>query len=188
MLSRIVVCCPNMLKKLIKSLTHLPETRCYWLVYCAIGVVLLVTALVFQHILEELPCVVCIQIRLWITLLILLAVAGMLVRVNRWVNVVNVSVLLVALGMVERSYLLLGTERGFVFADCGFDLGLPAWFAIEENLPWLYRVETSCGYTPELLFGITMAEALMILSVVFLIISFSVTILGFWQMFKTDKS
>ncbi len=188
MLSRIVLCCRNMLKKLIKCLTYLPETRCYWLVYCAMGVALLAIALIFQHVLEELPCVVCIQIRLWITLLILLAIAGIFVRANRWVNVVNVSVLLVAIGMVERSYLLLGTERGFVFAACGFDLGLPAWFAIEENLPWLFRVETSCGYTPELLFGVTMAEALMTLSVVFLIISFSVTILGFWQILKSGKT
>jgi len=188
MLSRIVVCCCNMLKKLIESLTHFPEKRGYWLFYCAIGVVLLATALIFQHVLEELPCLVCIQIRLWITLLILLSIAGMLVRESRWVNAVNVSVLLVAVGMVERSYLLLGTERGFVFADCGFDLGLPAWLAIEENLPWLYRVETSCGYTPELLFGITMAEALMALSVVFLIVSFCVTILAFWQMFKSNKT
>ena len=177
-----------MLKKLIESLTYLPDKRSYWLLYCAIGIVLLATALIFQHIFEELPCLVCIQIRLWISLLILLAMVGFLLRANRWINAVNVSVLLVALGLVERSYLLLGTERGFVFADCGFDLGLPVWFAIEENLPWLYRVETSCGYTPELLFGITMAEALMTLSVVFLIISLSVTILGFWQMFKSDKS
>ena len=119
---------------------------------------------------------------------LLLAMVGFLLRANRWINAVNVSVLLVALGLVERSYLLLGTERGFIFADCGFDLGLPAWFAFEENLPWLYRVETACGYTPELLFVITMAEALMTLSVIFLIISLSVAILGFWQMFKSDKS
>ena len=177
-----------MLKKLIDTLTHFPEKRHYWLFYCAMGVVLLVTALFFQYFLEELPCVVCIQVRLWISLLILLAIAGFLLRSNRWVNAVNLSVFLVAIGMVERSYLLLGTERGFIFADCGFNLGLPAWFAIDEYLPWLYRVETSCGYTPELLFGITMAEALMVLSVIFLIVSFIVAILGFWQMFQSGKT
>jgi len=188
MLSRIVLCSCNMLKKLIESLTHFPEKRSYWLIYCAIGVVLLATALVFQHVFETLPCVMCIQVRLWISLLILLAVAGVFVRNNHWVNAVHVSMLLVALGLVERSYMLLGTERGFVFADCGFDLGLPAWLPVEETLPWLYGVETSCGYTPELLFGITMAEALMALSVIFLLISFSVTILAFGKILKSDKS
>jgi len=70
--------------------------------------------------------------------------------------------------------MLLGTERGFVFADCGFSAGMPAWFAIEEWLPWIYAVETSCGYTPEIIFGVTMAEALMLMSVLLLIVSFCV--------------
>lgn len=84
--------------------------------------------------------------------------------------------MLVATGLTERSYQLLGTERGFVFGDCGFNAGLPAWFAIEDWLPWMYRVETSCGYTPEILFGVTMAEVLMLISVSFLIISCSMAI------------
>jgi len=183
MLSRVVVCFWRMFKNLIKYLTYLPQKGRYWLSYCGIGLVLLLTALYFQHILEELPCVVCIQIRLWITLLILLALTGWLVRANQWVNVVNLAVFLTAVGLVERSYLLLGTERGFIFADCGFDLGLPSWFAIEEGMPWLYRVETSCGYTPELIFGITMAESLMVFSTLFLVISFSAALLGIKRMF-----
>jgi disulfide bond formation protein DsbB len=121
-----------------------------------------------------------------ISLLVLLALTGWLARANQWVNAVNLAVFLTAVGLVERSYLLLGTERGFIFADCGFDLGLPTWFAIEETLPWLYRVETSCGYTPELLFGITMAESLMALSILFLVISFAVVFIGFKRMLTQD--
>jgi disulfide bond formation protein DsbB len=171
-----------MFKNLIEYFTYLPQKGRYWLLYCGIGLALLVTALYFQHVLEELPCVVCIQIRLWITLLILLALAGWFVRASQWVNVINLAIFLTAVGLVERSYLLLGTERGFIFSDCGFDLGLPAWFAVEENLPWLYLVETSCGYTPELFFGITMAESLMAMSVLFLVISFCVVLLSFKRM------
>jgi len=89
-------------------------------------------------------------------------------------SVAHLSLVFIAVGLTERSYQLLGTERGFVFGDCGFDLGLPAWFAVEEWIPWLYRVETSCGYTPEIILGITIAEALMVMSVLFLLVSFSV--------------
>ena len=78
--------------------------------------------------------------------------------------------------MVERSYQLLGTERGFVFGDCGFELGLPSWLAIDVWIPSIYRIETSCGYTPELIFGITMAEFLMVFSVGFLLLSFCVSL------------
>ena len=87
-----------------------------------------------------------------------------------------VQVVILAISLTERSYQLLGTERGFVFGDCGFDLGLPVWFAIEDWLPWLYRVETACGYTPEIAFGITMAEALIVISVAFLLLGISVFI------------
>lgn len=88
--------------------------------------------------------------------------------------VTNSMTLLVAIGLTERSYMLLGTERGFVFGDCGFTLGLPAWLAVEQWLPWLYRVESSCGYTPELVLGITMAEALMAMSAGLLLVTLGI--------------
>lgn len=134
-------------------------------------------ALFYQYGLEELPCVICIQIRLWVSLLVILSIPGLLFRKTRISNfILHISTVLVATGLTERSYQLLGTERGFVFGDCGFNAGLPAWFAIEDWLPWMYRVETSCGYTPEILFGVTMAEVLMLISVSFLIISCSMAI------------
>ncbi len=165
--------------KIIDYLRRISQNSWYWRSYIAGGIALLITALVFQHLLEELPCVVCIQIRLLITLLILVAIIGLLsCNASRSIGAISIfshlSMVVIAAMLTERSYLLLGTERGFVFADCGFDLGLPTWFAIEEWLPWLYRIETSCGYTPELIFSITMAEALMAMSVFLLLTSSAV--------------
>ena len=120
----------------------------------------------------------CIQIRLWFSLLIIVSFIGLLARRIRAINtLVQVSIVLIAVGLVERSYKLLGTERGFWDGHCGFDLGLPAWFAIDKWLPWLFRVETTCSYTPEILFGITMAETLMVMSVVLLLVSLCVLLL-----------
>lgn len=161
-----------LMSAIIKYLNNAARSSCYWLIYLLIGLTLLLAALYYQHFLNELPCVVCIQIRLWISLLIIVSIAGLLLRHFRAGNIsANLLVFLIAVGLVERSYLLLGTERGFIFADCGFNLGLPAWLAIEEWLPWLYRVEASCGYTPEIVFGITMAEALMVMSVLLFVVS-----------------
>ena len=147
----------------------------YWLAFIIGGIFLLSTALYFQYFREELPCTMCIQVRLWISLLVIVSFIGLLLRNNKVVNALaQLSSILIAIALVERSYMILGTERGFVFSNCGVNLGLPTWFAIEEWLPWLYRVETSCGYTPEIIFGITMAEMLIVLSVTLLIVSLCV--------------
>jgi len=169
-----------MFTTIFEQLKKISQSQGYWLFYIVGGLSLMAGALYFQYALEELPCLMCIQVRLLISSLILVSCAGLLLRGNRvMISVAHLSVAFIAASLTERSYQLLGTERGFVFSDCGFDLGLPAWFAIEEWLPWLYRVETSCGYTPEIIFGITMAEALMVMSVGLLLLSFSVFIASF---------
>ncbi len=163
--------------KLLDFLKQTCRNPWYWSLLIAGSLLLLATALFYQYGFDELPCLVCIQVRLLVSLLVIVSIVGLLSRHIKAMNLVlHLSVVLIWAAMAERSYLLLGTERGFIFADCGFDLGLPSWFAIEQWLPWLYRVETTCGYTPEIIFGITMAEALIVLSGLLLIISLSVFI------------
>ena len=104
--------------------------------------------------------------------LILLALLGLVLRRVGFISrLVHVLMVVVAAGLLERSYQLLGTERGFAVGDCGFDLGLPAWFSPDRWFPAMFEVQTSCGYTPELLFGVTMAEALIVLSALFVLLS-----------------
>jgi disulfide bond formation protein DsbB len=165
--------------KILQCLSQLSHNKYYWLSYIAGSVGLLMLALYFQYVNHELPCLMCIQVRLWLSLFILVAVFGLLVRDKRMLShLSNLLVVAVAVGLLERSYMLLGTERGFVFSDCGFDLGLPAWLPLESWLPWFYGVKTSCGYTPEIFFNITMAEALMAMSVSLLLFSVSIFLLG----------
>lgn len=166
-----------MFAKITKHLNNTAHSRWYWLSLIVIGTSLLIAALIFQYVLDEMPCVVCIHVRLWISLLMLIALFGLFTCHSRWLNIfANLAVVGTAVALIERSYLLLGTERGFIFGDCGFSLGLPGWFAIDDWLPWIYRIETSCGYTPELIFGITMAESLMVLSVCLLLLSVSTSL------------
>jgi len=161
----------------LKRLEDLHKARWYWFLYITASLCLLAIALYFQYIREQPPCLMCIQARLLFTLLIIIAVTGLLTRNHPVVNALaNVSTVLVALSLTERAYQLLGTERGFVFSDCGFDLGLPSWLAVDVWLPWLYRVETTCGYTPEIVFGITIAEALMVFSILLLLLTSCVTL------------
>ena len=169
-----------MLNTIIHRFTNIAHSSWFWILTIIAGLALLVVALFYQYIFDEWPCVLCIQIRLLISLLVVISIIAVFIHRYRIPNfIAHLCVFATAIALTERSYQLLGTERGFLFGDCGFTSGLPAWFAIEEWLPWLYRIETSCGYTPEIVFGITMAETLMVLSVFLLVFSFFVTLASF---------
>lgn len=158
------------------TLQMIAHSRWYWGALTLLGLSFIAVALYYQYALEELPCVLCIQVRIWILGLTLVAFNAFILN-NRWINrIAHLGTVLIAGALAERSYLLLGTERGFVFRDCGFDLGLPNWLALDTWFPELFRVEASCGYTPELVFGITMAEALIVFSAVMLLIGLALTI------------
>jgi len=173
---------------IVKFLYNLVNSSKYWLACIFAGISALLIALLYQYAFDEWPCVLCIHIRLWITLLIIVSIAALLLHNFKTLNLFShFSLMLIAIGLTERSYMLLGTERGFVFGDCGFDVGLPAWLAIEAWIPWVYKVESSCGYTPELVFGITMAEALMVMSVGLLVLSTAVLIVGLISMKKSQQ-
>ena len=145
---------------------HFLKAKPFWFLMIFLGFFLEGTALYYQYVLQEWPCVLCIHFRLLVALLIILSFIGLVFRTNKaalWT--VSILLLLVFIAMIDRSYQLLGTERGFFIGSCTMDLGFPAWLAIDKWIPWLFGVKTTCGYTPVIAFGITMAEALMVLSV-----------------------
>jgi disulfide bond formation protein DsbB len=129
------------------------------------GLSLETTALYYQYLLDEWPCVLCIHIRIWILAFIILAVLALLVESNRWLtpvfHLINTAIMV---GFVERSWQTLAIERGWVFGDCDMDSGLPPWFALDQWFPSIFEVQTACGYTPLVVFNITMAELLLVFS------------------------
>ena len=164
---------------MLYKLQTIAHSRWYWLALVALGFSFITVALYYQYVLEELPCVLCIQVRILVLCLTFVAFNAFVLN-NKWSSLIaHILTVLITAAMLERSYQLLGTERGFVFGDCGFDLGLPSWLALDTWFPALFRVESSCGYTPELIFGITMAEALIVMSAALVLISLTLTILSF---------
>jgi disulfide bond formation protein DsbB len=162
---------------MLETLAKTGKSRLYWLALALVGLTFEAVALFYQYVLEEMPCVLCIQVRLWVMALIIVALLALLLpRVPYILRLAHVLTVVVAVGLLERSYRLLGTERGFAVGDCGFDLGLPAWFSPDKWFPAMFEVQTSCGYTPELLFGVTMAEALIVLSAIFVLVSISMAV------------
>jgi len=157
---------------MIQNLYKLSASKWYWLGFLFIGIAFEATALFYQYVLEYPPCVLCIHVRIWVLGIILVSLLALAFYKNRLgLLIMQFLMMILTAGILERSYQLLGVERGFITGSCTMESGLPAWFALDEWLPVLFQVWEPCGYTPELLFGITMAELLIVLSVLFFVVN-----------------
>jgi disulfide bond formation protein DsbB len=144
----------------------------FWVLWLTLGITLESVALYYQYVLDEPPCVLCIQFRLLVALLIIVGLLGVGLKNTRLGHsLLSLTLLLTSVGMLERAYQLVGTERGFVLGECSMSLGFPQWFAIDQWIPWLFGVQTTCGYTPIIAWGISMAEGLMAMSIALVIMT-----------------
>ena len=143
------------------------KSKNYWFFYLLFSLFLEIVALFYQYFLDYYPCVLCIHVRIILLAMMLLSITTFIFYSKIYLRIVShIFLLLLLFLLVDRSYNLLGVERGFVLGDCSMNSGLPTWFAIDQWLPSVFKIWEPCGYTPEILFGITMAESLMVLSIV----------------------
>ncbi len=137
--------------------------RLWWLFQFLFCWLLQGVALYYQYVLDQLPCVLCIHVRMLLFALAMVSLFGVFLFRTRTNGIFLFTSALIWLWLAERSYQLLGTERGWILGECQMQSGLPAWLALEEWLPWLFRIHEPCGYTPLLIPGVTMAEALIVI-------------------------
>ena len=131
----------------------------------AASLAMLVIALYYQYVLGEEPCQVCIQARLWVFALLLVSMTLAALPKNRVLRLSgNLLALACALGLGERAWFLYQLENGIGNGSCEFQLGMPDWFAIDQWFPSLFEVRNLCSFTPEMLFGLSMAEGLLLLA------------------------
>ena len=150
---------------MLQMITGVGTSRWYWLALLLLALSMEGVALLYQYVWDYAPCVLCIHVRIWLLGVMTVSLLALLLPQGRFVNpVMHGLIALLMGGLLERSYQLLGVERGWSFGSCNMDAGLPDWFALDRWFPAVFEVKEACGYTPELLFGITMAEALLAFS------------------------
>ena len=148
------------------SVSNFLNSKRYWLLLAAVSVAMLGIALFYQYALGEEPCQVCIQARLWVVALLLISLCTACLPNNRRTRFWgNTFVLLSTAGLGERAWFLYKLENGQGNGSCEFQLGMPDWFAVDRWFPSLFEVRNLCSFTPEMLFGLSMAEALMAVAV-----------------------
>ena len=155
-------------------MTQSPTMRSLWWAMLILGSGMFAAALYWQYALGEDPCQVCIHARLWVVAIALIGALMLVLPSNRGTGFGGLFLLLVSsMGLGERSYYLYEIENFRGDGSCQFTLGMPDWFAVDRWFPALFEVRNICSYTPEIAFGISMAEALVVISVLIAAISAS---------------
>ena len=155
-------------------MTQSPTMRSLWWAMLTLGSGMFAAALYWQYALGEDPCQVCIHARLWVVAIALIGALMLVLPSNRGTGFGGLVLLLVSsMGLGERSYYLYEIENFRGDGSCQFTLGMPDWFAVDRWFPALFEVRNICSYTPEIAFGISMAEALVVISVLIAAISAS---------------
>jgi len=164
---------------LIKKLNTISSSFTYWMALLLLGLSQEGIALYYQYVLNYEPCVLCIHVRIWMLGLIMIALLALWMRTHRWLNLVaHLFVAGIMIGIFERAWRLMGIERGTIMGTCGFDSGLPSWFALDKWFPAMFEVRDLCGYTPTLFFNITMAESLLVFSAFMVLVAILFVIVG----------
>lgn len=172
---------------MFKRLTRIAHSARYWIALIVLGIIQEAFALYYQYVLDYAPCVLCIHVRLLVLGIIVVAIAALLLRKLAWTAVIAHAITSLCLAvLLERSWQLYATEHGMTMGACDFDLGFPAWLAFDRWLPFMFEVQASCGYTPVLPFGITMAEALLVMSSILFLVSATLTLNALLVRFRND--
>jgi disulfide bond formation protein DsbB len=168
----------------LSSLSALSQSRGYWLGLCGLALTMLAVALYYQYVLGEEPCQVCIHVRLWVVGLALVALVCAVLPARQWSGLLgHVLIAGAALGLGERAWLLYELENGRGDSSCEFQLGMPDWFAVDQWFPSLFEVRNLCSYTPDMLFGTSMAEGLLLIALPTALISLALA----FVIIKTPK-
>jgi disulfide bond formation protein DsbB len=146
----------------VSYFSSLMQSRWYWAMLATLGLAMLAVALYYQYALGDEPCQVCIHARLWVVAITLSALFMLFMPQTSLLRVLgNLGILVAGVGLFERARYLYRLENGIGDGSCQFQLGMPDWFAVDRWMPWLFEVRNLCSFTPEMLFGLSMAETLI---------------------------
>lgn len=127
-------------------------------------------ALYYQYGLDYGPCILCVQIRALVFLIILVSIIALASNSYSALRKgASFALAPLTLFFAYQTYLVLGIERGWFEGSCTMDAAFPAWIPLHEWLPSVFEPWELCGYTPYIIGKITMAEVLVSIAVLFVV-------------------
>ena len=135
--------------------------RPFWAVLLIVCVAMMAVALFYQYWLGYEPCVLCVHIRAWVIALGLISAAALIIP-SAGFRVVSLLASIGVIGMfIENVTDLWLIETGRKMGSCSWSAGFPDYLPLNEWAPFLFEIGGICGQSPDMLFGITMAESLL---------------------------
>ena len=156
-----------------------------WVCIALMSFALLASALFFQHVLDALPCEICVYVRVWIAAIGLVALLAL--GIKRWFYgklFAQITTIILSFGLTVETWNLIQIEYNIGHGGaCGFFANFPSWAPLDKWFPHIFEVQELCAATPEVLFGISMADSLVLVSAG-LIAMLSISI---WGNFSQNK-
>jgi len=138
-------------------------------------------ALIFQYLLDYGPCALCVQIRATLLGALVLAIIGKIFTSRSIQMLLTLMLVAVMTLLLYQSYQVLGIERYWFESSCTLSDPFPNWIPLHVWFPTIFEPWELCGYTPEIVKGVTMAEVLVMTAAV----SFALSI---WHLINQIKS
>lgn len=149
--------------EMMNTIYKLSESKFFWLLGIAYLLSMEGIALYFHYALEYYPCALCVQIRAWIAGTIILATLSAFLRKHFWLRWSGLTLTTLLLGgALYTSWVSWGVEKGTIVSSCTMGAGFPTFMPLDQWIPWLFRADGFCGQSPEMWFGLSMNETLML--------------------------
>ena len=97
--------------------------------------------------------------------MLIAGIAGISVSCKAAQKVLSLALVGITGVFAYQSFMVLGIERYWFEGSCTMDAPFPNWLPLHEWLPSVFEPWELCGYTPEIIRGVTMAETLVIISI-----------------------
>lgn len=147
---------------MLNSIYETSQSRGFWLISLVFLSMMEIIALTYQYSLGEDPCALCVQIRAWIAVAILVNIFIVKFASMFWLRFVGIiSYAGLMAGGLYTSWYAWNVEKGNFFSSCGFDAGFPEWMPLDKWIPQMFEAKGLCGQSPELLMGYTMTDGLL---------------------------
>ena len=147
----------------MKQFYEFGQSIYFWLAGIAYLVLMEGIALYYQYALGFYPCALCVQVRAWVIGAIVSAAIGVAFKSNFWLRFLGLSLTIVFIGGgLYTSNYAWGVENGTVISSCTMGAGFPTFMPLDEWIPFFFGANGPCGQSPEMWFGLSMVETLLI--------------------------